>query len=196
MGKIFYIMGKSASGKDKIYSTLMQNDKLGLHPLVIYTTRPIRAGEEDGREYHFVDRDKLEEMRSQGRVIEERTYETVAGPWTYFTADDKDTDSEKFNYLAIGTLESYVKIRKYYGHSTVVPLYIEVNDENRLLRSIKRESKQDKPNYQEVCRRFLADCMDFSETCITEADITKRFDNNEDIEDCLQEVEDYILSML
>ena len=49
MGKIFYIMGKSASGKDKIYSLLGANEKLGLNRLVLYTTRPIRAGEEDGK---------------------------------------------------------------------------------------------------------------------------------------------------
>lgn len=46
MGKIFYIMGKSASGKDRIYSILSKDESLGLKRLVLYTTRPIRAGEE------------------------------------------------------------------------------------------------------------------------------------------------------
>ena len=41
MGKIFYIMGKSASGKDKIYSILGANETLGLKRLILYTTRPI-----------------------------------------------------------------------------------------------------------------------------------------------------------
>lgn len=39
MGKIFYIMGKSASGKDKIYSRLAGNKELNLKKLVLYTTR-------------------------------------------------------------------------------------------------------------------------------------------------------------
>ena len=46
MGKIFYIMGKSASGKDRIYSLLVENKELNLKKLILYTTRPIRAGEE------------------------------------------------------------------------------------------------------------------------------------------------------
>ena len=50
MGKIFYIMGKSSSGKDSVYRQLEADQELGLKRLVIYTTRPIRDGEENGRE--------------------------------------------------------------------------------------------------------------------------------------------------
>lgn len=38
MGKIFYIMGKSSSGKDSIYRQLEADQELGLRRLVIYTT--------------------------------------------------------------------------------------------------------------------------------------------------------------
>ena len=51
MGKIFYIMGKSASGKDRIYSLLAAHKELNLKTLILYTTRPIRAGEQDGKNY-------------------------------------------------------------------------------------------------------------------------------------------------
>ena len=47
MGKIFYIMGKSSSGKDSIYRQLEGNQELGIKLLVIFTTRPIRVGEEN-----------------------------------------------------------------------------------------------------------------------------------------------------
>ena len=55
MGKIYYLMGKSASGKDHIYEHLLKETSFDLKPLVLYTTRPIRSGEQDGREYFFVD---------------------------------------------------------------------------------------------------------------------------------------------
>ena len=55
MGKIFYIMGKSASGKDHIYARLMQHTELNLKKMVLYTTRPIRDGEEEGKQYFFTD---------------------------------------------------------------------------------------------------------------------------------------------
>ena len=48
MGKIFYVFGKSSTGKDTIYRSLMENRALGLRPMVPYTTRPIRAGETPG----------------------------------------------------------------------------------------------------------------------------------------------------
>ena len=54
MGKIFYIMGKSSSGKDTIYSRLLQDEAMQLKKIILYTTRPMREGEQDGREYHFV----------------------------------------------------------------------------------------------------------------------------------------------
>ncbi len=196
MGRIFYIMGKSASGKDKIYGQLLEDETLKLKNMVLYTTRPIRVSEQDGKQYYFVDEKKLEELRAAGRIIEERTYQTAAGPWTYFTADNVNIDLERDNYLGIGTLESYSKLREYYGSGRIVPIYIEVSDENRMQRAIKREMKQENPNYKELCRRFLADCDDFSEEKIAQAGIEKRFDNNGDLADCMGEVEEYIRGML
>ena len=42
MGKIFYIMGKSASGKDTIYKELIEKMPK-FHSIVPYTTRPMRT---------------------------------------------------------------------------------------------------------------------------------------------------------
>ena len=113
MGKIFYIMGKSATGKDTIYEELLEHRGLGLRPLIMYTTRPIRANEMDGVQYHFTDVEGLRQMQSEGRVIELRSYNTVHGIWYYFTADGDDIDFEKQSCLALGTLESYQKVRAY-----------------------------------------------------------------------------------
>ena len=47
MGKIFYVMGKSSSGKDTIYKDI-RKDLPELKTLTLYTTRPMREGEKDG----------------------------------------------------------------------------------------------------------------------------------------------------
>ena len=193
MGKIFYIMGKSASGKDKIHGILLQDKELELADLILYTTRPIRSGETDGQQYHFVDEAALDKFRAAGKVIEERTYQTIAGPWTYCTVDE-GLDLEHTDYLAIGTLVSYGKLRSYYGADRVLPVYISVSDENLLLRAMKREKKQEVPRYQEMCRRFLADSEDFSEEKILEAGITRRFANDGELGDCISEIREYILA--
>ena len=191
MGKIYYLMGKSASGKDHIYENLIQETALDLKPFVLYTTRPIRSGEQDGREYFFVDEKRLSELREAGKIIEERMYSTVQGPWYYFTVDDGQLDLEKQDYLLIGTLESYRAVKRFVGKEKIVPIYIEVEDGERLQRALDREKKQENPKYEEMCRRFLADSEDFSEERIAKAGIDRRFYNGE-LETCLKEVMDYI----
>ncbi len=190
MGKIYYVMGKSSSGKDTIYKMLLKE-----HPrfrtVVPYTTRPIREGERDGVEYFFVDTERLHEMQEEEKIIEIRSYNTKCGIWTYFTADDGQIDLDKYDYLMIGTLVSYRALREYFGEEKLVPVYIEVEDGLRLSRAIERERRQADPKYAELCRRFLADEDDFSEKNIQAAGITRRFMNIES-EKCVGEIKKYI----
>lgn len=191
MGKIFYIMGKSSSGKDTIYKRLLGDQELKLRNIILYTTRPMRQGEMPGREYYFVGEGTFQEFQKQGKIIEARTYQTVYGPWIYFTADDGQIELEKRNYLGIGTLESYMNMKEYYGEKNLCPLYIEVEDGERLKRAICREELQQEPKYAEMCRRFLADTEDFSEENLKRAGITKRF-SNIDLESCIKELKNCI----
>lgn len=191
MGKIFYIMGKSSSGKDTIYKRLLGEQELKLRNIILYTTRPMRQGEMPGREYYFVEEGTFQEFQKQGKIIEARTYQTVYGPWIYFTADDGQIELEKRNYLGIGTLESYMNMKEYYGEKNLCPLYIEVEDGERLKRAICREELQQEPKYAEMCRRFLADTEDFSEENLKRAGITKRF-SNIDLESCIKELKNCI----
>ena len=186
MSKIFYIMGKSSSGKDTIYKKI--REKLPqLKRITPYTTRPIREGETDGVEYFFVDEERLNELKEKERVIEVRSYNTKCGIWTYFTADDGQIELWQYDYLVIGTIESYYALKEYFGDDVMVPLYIEVEDGLRLSRALERERAQTKPQYAELCRRFLADAEDFSEENLERAGIKRRFQNI-DKETCMEEI--------
>ncbi len=57
----------------------------------------------------------------------------------------------------------------------MIPIYVEVDDRERLLRSIERERCQEMPKYKEVCRRFLADEEDFKEENLLRCGIDTRF---------------------
>ena len=191
MGKIYCVMGKSSSGKDSIYHEIMEKGALGLKPIIPYTTRPIRDVEQDGREYHFCTEDTVQRLQDEGRIMELRAYNTVYGVWKYFTVDDERINLSKYNYLYIVTLEGYTKIREYFGADRVVPIYIEVEDGDRLMRAIAREQKQDVPKYEEMCRRFLADSADFCDEKLVEAGVVRRFQNNDFVQ-TVQEVTAYI----
>ncbi len=186
MSKIFYVMGKSSSGKDTIYKEIREQMP-ELRSITPYTTRPIREGETDGVEYFFVDEERLHQMQEEERVIEVRSYHTKCGIWTYFTADDGQIDLKSQDYLVIGTLESYSGMREYFGDEKIIPIYIEVEDGLRLERALGRERQQKEPKYAEMCRRFLADSEDFSEENLKKAGIERRFENVE-MEKCLEEI--------
>ena len=192
MSKIFYVMGKSSSGKDTIYKRLMEKNP-DFRTVVPYTTRPVRDGEKDGVEYFFADEAQLNEMQEAGKVIEVRSYNTRCGVWTYFTADDGQINLEEHDYLMIGTLVSYQALKGYFGAEKIVPLYIQVEDGERLFRALEREQREAVPRYTELCRRFLADEEDFSEEKLQEAGIQRRFENR-DLEICLNEIQDFIRS--
>ena len=187
MGKIFFILGKSSSGKDTIFQKIKENNELGLKTVVGYTTRPMRENEVDGEEYFFVDRDRLEELKNEDKVIESRDYNTVHGIWSYFTVDDGQIDLDQDNYLYIGTLESYEQVRNFYGEDKVITIYIEVEQGERLRRAVLREIEQSEPKYEELCRRFLADEQDFREEEINRLGIKKKY-MNEDLDTCVDEI--------
>ena len=190
MGKIYCVMGKSSSGKDTVYKKLKEQYK-EFRLIVPYTTRPIREGEKDGVEYYFVDPEQFRAMKEDGKVIESRSYNTKCGIWTYFTADDGQIDLSAADYLLIGTLVSYQALREYFGEEAIVPVYLEVEDGLRLARALEREPRQEKPKYEEMCRRFLADEEDFSEENLIKSGITERF-GNEDFTECLNKIQRYI----
>lgn len=200
MGKIFVVMGKTSSGKDTIYKRVLDNLTLSEgdaapKTVVIYTTRPMRPGETNGVEYFFATEEELKNLREQGKVIEERCFHTVHGPWYYFTVNDGQINLTNHSYLMINTLAGFEMIRAYYNKEDVIPIYIEADPKDRLIRYINRESLQKTPNYKEVCRRFLADEEDFAEEELQRLGIIKRY-FNQDLEKCCNEIEADVKALL
>ncbi len=191
MNRIFVLMGKSASGKDSIFRKLTRGSSGNLKTVIPYTTRPLREGERDGVEYRFSDENTFRQLKDKGRVIEDRSYNTVQGLWRYFTVDDGSFEGEN-DIVLIGTLESFVSIRDYFaGIRSVIPIYIECDDGDRLIRAVKREKKRLIPDYRELCRRFLADDLDFSEERLEAAGVRLRIKNN-DLKQCVRDIKELI----
>lgn len=178
MGRLYVFMGKSAAGKDTLYRRVLAECP-ELTAVVPYTTRPIRRGETPGKDYRFVSEAEMAQMEKDDRIIESRCYQTVKGPWYYFTAEDGQIDFDRGDYCLISTLEGYERIRDHYGADNVIPLYIEAGDFERIQRSLERERSQRTPCVAEVCRRFLADEQDFSAEKLAKAGIKDRVWNED-----------------
>jgi len=190
MGKIFCLMGKSSTGKDTIGKQILKD--ANLKNIVLYTTRPIREGEVEGREYYFIDNQKFNELEDSGKVIEKRVYHTIHGDWTYATID-RNIDLVNNNYLILNTLEGYEKLVDYYGKDLVIPIYIWVDLNTRIDRAFKREEKEENPKYRELCRRFIKDEEDFKEENLLRLEIfgESRFENN-NLDECISKIKDKI----
>ena len=192
MAKIICLLGKSCSGKDTIYKKLIADESLELVPLVTYTTRPLRSGEQEGREYHFTDEAGFNSLKEQGKVIEDRSYDTVYGLWRYFTVDDGTFDPNGKNVIAAaGTIPAFTRLRDHFGADNTVALMIETDDGIRLERAMRREKKQTVPKYKEMCRRFITDSEDFDEEKLKEAGITDIFMNNDVLAGCVDKVKEF-----
>ncbi len=193
MGKLVCLMGKSSTGKDTIYKMLLADRDLNLCPLILYTTRPVREGEEDGREYRFVTEERLAELEREYGVIERRVYNTALGPWTYCTLDDGQ--AHRGNRICVTVPAAMQGYFAAFGRENVLPVYLTVDDAERLRRAIAREEKQPRPSYAEVCRRYLADEEDFAEEKLGRCGLLGRY-GNERLEDCFAAVKKDLLEIL
>ena len=68
-GRLFVIAAPSGAGKTSLVRALMQREP-GLRFSISYTTRPRRAAELDGRDYHFVASEEFAAMVARGEFLE------------------------------------------------------------------------------------------------------------------------------
>ena len=183
MTEIFVIMGKSGAGKDTLVNRLMDEfgDEFSLTKLVPYTTRKMRENEADGREYHFVSNEEMNELKEKGLIIESRTYiKGNEGEVTYATVLPK---RKKGKYITINTPEGVLKIIDSLKRSRtikIIPIYLNIGDRLLMQSVLDREHKQKNPCVFEVCRRFVSDTkVDYNEKIINQIPnlITLRAEN-------------------
>lgn len=68
-GSLFIVAAPSGAGKTTLVRKLLEQDK-AVQLSISYTTRPPRPGEQDGREYNFVDAAQFRAMRERGDFLE------------------------------------------------------------------------------------------------------------------------------
>lgn len=68
-GTLFVISAPSGAGKTSLVSEMLRQDS-ALGVSISHTTRPMRDGEQDGVNYHFVSRETFEAMIARGDFLE------------------------------------------------------------------------------------------------------------------------------
>ena len=148
--KIIALFGKAGSGKDTVLKELVKQYP-HIHEIVSCTTRPPRAGEVDGINYHFLTNQEFADKVINNDMLEA----TVFNDWCYGTAysdlDPNNINVGVFNPEGISILQDDPRIE-------IIPYLIVVSDKERLLRQLNREAN---PDVLEIVRRFNTDNIDF-----------------------------------
>jgi guanylate kinase len=69
IGTLYIVSAPSGAGKTSLVRALLAADP-AVQLSISYTTRPMRPGEVDGRDYHFVSKETFEAMRAHGDFLE------------------------------------------------------------------------------------------------------------------------------
>lgn len=200
--KIFFIIGRSGSGKDTLKNNILNFTDIEVDPMVEITNRPMRPNEENEREHIFVSDEEMDEIiknkfykTRENEILEYRSYDVVEDKkWIY--ANMIINSSDKKIYVGTGPANAYKSVLKAYGPDVVKPIYIETSHYNLLKRSIDRIGPNaSEASYKEICRRFIFDSDDFSEKNLNEIGINRRntFKNNDSIACTLGKIRTYII---
>lgn len=189
MNKIFVIIGKTASGKNTVEKDLLNIFSGRIKCIIPYTTRPMRDGETEGDEYHFV-----KSFDNVENIIERRSYNTVYGKFEYATVDD-GVNLKDSSYININTLEGLKRIKQYFGEDNVVPVYIDADTKVRTQRYLKRSGTHDKQTIAEIKRRMRDEDTEYTEEALREAGVRIIFDNT-DYDYCIYSITQYIQTII
>lgn len=180
---VLILCGKSGSGKDTILKEFVRR---GYEPIVSTTSRPMRDGEVDGVDYYYTTKERFEEMIKSDSMVEYRKYNTlvngVPDVWYYGLAK-RDLDKNK-SYVVVLDIDGTEGFARYYGWSSCMVFYIDVPDDIREQRAMKRGSF-DKTEWD---RRVAADNADFSALAMSSV-VDYSVKNTGTLDECIEEIE-------
>lgn len=157
MYKIVTLTGKAGAGKDRMMQEVLkvlkeESPEFTINEIVSCTTRPMREGEVNGKNYYFLTHEEFAERLADGTMVEA----TIFNDWCYGSClehmNEDGINIGVYNPEGVGILQSIPDIMVY-------SIFVDAPDKVRLLRQLNREEN---PDVKEIVRRFSADEADFS----------------------------------
>lgn len=153
------IFGKSGTGKTTLLKQLVEDENLGLAPIITCTTRPPREGEVNEIDYYFISEEEFNDLKETGELMEYSSYTVANGDTWYYGSLFKDFIEDKDKIIIVNPdgVKSILSNCAKRGIKTSVIL-LSATDSKRIERLSKRGD-----NEEEVKRRIKADNKDFSD---------------------------------
>ncbi len=127
------LAGASASGKTEVAKMLAS--KYGIVKVITTTTRDMRVGEKDGRDYFFVSKDRFQEMIKEGRFVEYTVYND-----NFYGSTKDQIDENKCIVVDPAGLRAYINLNR----SDIYTFFLDSTVETRRARMIMRNDKPEK----------------------------------------------------
>lgn len=175
------ILGKTCAGKNAIANKLVS--QYGYKRVITYTSRPMRDGEEQDVDYHFISKNEFMKRIKNGFFAEWKVYNTTFGLWYYGTSIESLKNADNNDILII-TPDGFRDIKK-----LGIPLnsiYIYADNETIEKRLVERGDDKD-----EADRRLKADNIDF-EGIEDEVDLIVYNNDKTDINNVIKECLDWL----
>ena len=129
------LAGASASGKTEVAKELAK--KYGITKVITTTTRNIRVGEQNGKDYFFVSKERFEEMIKEGRFVEHTLYNG-----NYYGSTKDQIQSNRCVVIDTSGLKSYVDLKD----PTIITFFLNCDEETRYKRMLLRGDNEQQAN--------------------------------------------------
>lgn len=153
------IYGRGCSGKDSIATEIVKEHNIPRS--VTYTTRPMRNGEKDGKDYFYITNEEFDKKIEDGFFAETTEFNTCFGIWKYGSSKD----SYKTDSVIILNIDG---VRKVKNMNIPNAVFVYVDSDDYLIKE-RFITRGDDP--KEAERRYLADKRDYKDA-IDLADFT------------------------
>ena len=172
MYKIVTLSGKAGAGKDRMMQEVLkvlreESPEFTINEIVSCTTRPMREGEVEGKNYYFLTHEEFAERLADGTMVEA----TIFNDWCYGSClehmNEDGINIGVYNPEGVAILQSIPDIMVY-------SIFVDAPDKVRLLRQLNREEN---PDVKEIIRRFGADEADFSHDNLIDINFQYTVDN-------------------
>lgn len=167
--KLILLIGCMASGKDTILKEMINEGYA--EPVISYTSRPMRKGEKDGIEYHFVSAEEMLKMKENNEFIEFKSYKAANNEKWYYGVNKNSLEKGlSKNYILIVDITGMRQIKEYFKDDKnieITTIFLDVDKETRRKRAIRRDDMT-LEKVKEIERRLKADDKEvypFKEEC-------------------------------
>lgn len=167
--KLILLIGCMASGKDTILKEMINEGYA--EPVISHTSRPMRKGEKDGIEYHFVSAEEMLKMKENNEFIEFKSYKAANNEKWYYGVNKNSLEKGlSKNYILIVDISGMRQIKEYFKddkNMEITTIFLDVDKETRRKRAIMRDDMT-LEKVKEIERRLKADDKEvypFKEEC-------------------------------